>query len=84
VKGLIAAIVAVIGGIFAAGKLFSSVREHQEQAKLDVNRIGAQAAGRREERGSTAITNICMVIIASEDERSERFKIAGLPERGLK
>ena len=74
---MIAAIVAVIGGIFAAGKLFSTTEASQQQTKLDVNRIGAQ---RREDEKNAArrYHNICMVLIASEDERAERFKIAGL------
>ena len=75
-EGLIAAIVAVIGGIFAAGKLFSSVRENQDQTKLDVNRMGQKI--RDEERAELRRHfNSSLMQVACEDDRETRFKIAG-------
>ena len=75
-EGMIAAIVAVIGGIFAAGKLFSTTEASQQQTKLDVNRIGQKM--RDEERAELRRHfNSSLIQVACEDDRETRFRICG-------
>jgi hypothetical protein len=76
-EALIAAIIFLVGVIFAAGGRLSSIRKELAQSKLDINRMGSK--NRDEEKAAARrYHNICMVIIANEERREDRFKIAGL------
>ena len=73
---LIGAAIFVVGVIFAAGKIVS-------KATADINRIGAKVRDKELadfEREKTALRrhyNMSLMMVASEDEREKRFRIAG-------
>ena len=78
---LISAAIVIVGVIFTAGKIVNSVTEGTKKelaaAKQDINRIGAKF------RDLERVTdrrhhNVCMVLVAIQQDKDERFKIAGL------
>jgi len=73
----LSALIFVGGVIFSAGGIVYSTRKELAQNKLDVNRLGGK--GREEEKAAARrYHNLCMVIIAGEDNRETRFKVAGM------
>jgi hypothetical protein len=67
----------VATAIFTAGGIVLVTRRDLWQNKQDINRVGSKV---REDEKAEARRhhNMCMVQIASEDDRDTRFKIAGM------
>lgn len=72
----IGAIIFVVGAIFAAGKLISDAKAEGSQTRVDLNRMGQKM--REEERANLRRHfNMALMLVASEDDREKRFRIAG-------
>ena len=73
---LIGAAIFVVGVIFAAGKIVS-------KTTTDINRLGSKVRDKEIaefEREKTALRrhyNMSLMMVASEDDREKRFRIAG-------
>ncbi len=73
---LIGAAIFVVGVIFAAGKIVS-------KTTLDVNRLGSKVRDKELadfEKEKTALRrhfNVSLMMVAAEDDREKRFRIAG-------
>ena len=75
-NGLIQALIFVATAIFTAGGIVYGTRKDLSQTKTDVNRIGAKQ--RDEERANLRRHfNSALMLIAAEDDRETRFRIAG-------
>ncbi len=63
-------------GIFAAGKRSASAEKDVAQSKLDINRVGSK--GRDDEKAALRRhLNLCLMIVAAENDPDKRFRIAG-------
>jgi hypothetical protein len=76
-KEWVNAAIFMAGAIFAAGGIVLGTRRDLWQNKQDINRVGSKV---REDEKAEARRhhNLCMVQIASENDRDTRFKIAGM------
>lgn len=74
---IIQGLIFIATAIFVAGGIVKSNRKEQDQTKTDISRIGTKQ--RDEERAAARrYHNICMVIVANENDKDTRFKIAGM------
>lgn len=67
----------LVGVIFVAGGIVYGQKKENAQLRLDVSRLGNKS--RDEERAAARrYHNMCMVLIANEDDKDTRFKMAGM------
>jgi hypothetical protein len=69
----IGAAIFAVGAIFAAGKFMSTIRAELSQVRSDMNGIGRKVRDTQKQNHK-----IALVILASTDDREERFRLVDL------
>jgi hypothetical protein len=70
---LVSIVIAVVGVIFAAGKIISSTRAEVRQLRADLNGLGGKVR-----RQHSHQQTIALLLIAMTEDRAERVRLVGL------